>query len=424
MAQSPGADAALQIRAATIGETEQFLEVFSAAFRLNRDAARPLFYRDPFFDLKLKRICLDAGNIVSCLTIVPCRLRVGAGIVPMAGIAGVATRPESRRRGYAGALLTDTIHKSSELGFPISGLFPAEPLYYAKFGWTHASSASTWTMRRDALPTLTSGMKPEAKWPSAVEESSSQPSNGCVRPMAPSHPIDVAEVARLHDTVTRERTGACYRGTMRWRVIHEMMAHRETYVVDVDGRIDGYVHIETDTQRHVIVIHEMHASTKSAASSLVAFLSTLDGDTIEWTADAVDVEYFGLSDVATAAVDPDAMLRITDVRAALSAVHKDVYAPAFEGGGRKSLTLIVRDAINPANEVPVTIDAHGVRPGADGTLAVATDISTLTRLFVGYNSATEARDGGSFYASDDRSLALAEKLFPKRDPQIPALDKF
>lgn len=404
MAQSPGADAALQIRAATIGETEQFLEVFSAAFRLNRDAARPLFYRDPFFDLKLKRICLAADTIVSCLTVVPCRLRVGTGIVPMAGIAGVATRPESRRRGYAGALLADTIRKSSELGFPISGLFPAEPLYYAKFGWTHASSASTWTMRRDALPAG---------------------SADGVRPMAPSHPADVGAIALLHDSVTRERTGACYRGTMRWRVIHEMMARRETFVVDVDGRIDGYAHIETDTERHVIVVHEMHASTKSAASSLVAFLATLvDGDTIEWTADAVDIDYFGLSAIATVSVDPDAMLRISDVRSALSAVHKDVYAPAFEGGGRKSLTLIIRDAINPANEVPVTIDAQGVHPGADGTLAVATDISTLTRLFVGYNSATEARDGGSFYASDDRSLALAEKLFPKRDPQIPALDKF
>jgi len=399
-----GADATLQFRATTIGETEQFLDVFSAAFRLNRDAARPLFYRDPFFDLKLKRICLDAGVIVSCLTVVPCRLRVGTGIVPMAGIAGVATRPECRRRGYAGALLTDTIQKSSsELGFPISGLFPADPLYYARFGWTHASSASTWTIRRDALPTG---------------------STDGVRPMAPSHPADVAAIALLHDSVTRERTGACYRGTMRWRVIHEMMAGRETFVVDVDGRVDGYVHIETDTERQVIVIHEMHASTKAAASALVAYLATLtDTDTIQWTADAVDVDYFGLSDIATAAVDPDAMLRINDVRAALSAVHKDVYAAAFDGG-RKSLTLIIRDSINPANEVPVTIDAHGVRPGADGTLAVATDISTLTRLFVGYNSATEARDGGSFYASDDRSLALAEKLFPKRDPQIPSLDKF
>jgi len=92
-------------------------------------------------------------------------------------------------------------------------------------------------------------------------------------------------------------------------------------------------------------------------------------------------------------------------------------------GLRKGLTLIIRDPINQANEVPVTVDAAGVRSGADGSLAVATDISTLTRLFVGYQSATEARDAGSFYASDARSLALAEKLFPKRDPQIPVLDR-
>jgi len=302
MPQTPGADASLQFRAVTIGETEQFLDVFSAAFRLNRDAARPLFYRDPFFDLRLKRVCLDAGAIVSCLTVVPCRLRVGTGVVSMAGIAGVSTRPESRRRGYAGALLTDTIQKSfSELSFPISGLFPAEPLYYARFGWTHASRSTLWTIRHDALP--------------------AEAAAGVVRPITPSHPADIGAIAALHDAITRGRTGACYRGTMRWRVIHEMMAGRDTYVVDSDDRVDAYMHIEIDVNRKSIVIHEMHASTKSAAAALLRFIADQpDIETVEWFADSADVEYFGLLGTATSTVDPDAMLRITDVHAALTAV--------------------------------------------------------------------------------------------------------
>src|SRR5690348_17013176 len=110
MSDRPDAHTGPVLRAATIGETEQFLDVFCAAFRLDRDAARPLFSRDPFFDLNLKRICIvpvDNGpeTIVSCLTVVPADLRVGNAVVRMAGIAGVATRPEYRRRGYAGGLL-------------------------------------------------------------------------------------------------------------------------------------------------------------------------------------------------------------------------------------------------------------------------------------------------------------------------------
>lgn len=403
MAERPSADEHVQIRAATIGETEQFLEIFSAAFRLDRDAARPLFYRDPFFDLKLKRVCLVDGVIVSCLTVVPCRLRVGTGVVPMAGIAGVATRPDRRRRGYAGKLLEDTIRQSPDLGFPISGLFPADPDYYARFGWVHATESTTWSIRREALSII------DIK--------------ACVRPIAGSHPADVGAVAALHDEATRGRTGACYRGAMRWRVIHEMMAGRETYVVDNGDRIEGYVNVEHAPERKALSVHEMHASTKEAAYALVAFLAAQENvETIEWIADAADVEAFGLTDMSTPTVEPDAMLRISDICGALGAVHAAVYGSVL-AEVRTSLTVIIRDPINAGNEIPVTIDARGVRRGADGAYAVATDIGTLTRLFVGYKSANEAHESGSLYASDDRSFALAERLFPRRSPQIPVLDR-
>ena len=103
------------VRAAQPEEAEAILEVLSLAFGLDRDAARPLFYADPYYDLLHKRVlCLPGAGVASCLTIVPTALRIGGVPVPAAGVAGVATRPAFQRRGYAGTLLAAT--KTGHLG--------------------------------------------------------------------------------------------------------------------------------------------------------------------------------------------------------------------------------------------------------------------------------------------------------------------
>src|ERR1700712_1270794 len=86
-------------RAARAAETEAVLETLCAAFALNADAARPIFYADPYYDLTYKRVLLTPqAGIVSCLTIVPALIRVGGIPVPAGGIAGVATHPKYQRQ--------------------------------------------------------------------------------------------------------------------------------------------------------------------------------------------------------------------------------------------------------------------------------------------------------------------------------------
>ncbi|MDQ2799955.1 MAG: hypothetical protein M3Y13_09960, partial [Armatimonadota bacterium] len=56
-----------EIRAARPDEAEAVLETLCAAYDLNMDAARPLFYGDPHYALSHKRIlALPAAGIVSC----------------------------------------------------------------------------------------------------------------------------------------------------------------------------------------------------------------------------------------------------------------------------------------------------------------------------------------------------------------------
>ena len=59
-------------RTARPAEAEAVLETLCAAFGLNADAARPIFYADPYYDLTHKRILVTPpAGIVSCLTVVP-----------------------------------------------------------------------------------------------------------------------------------------------------------------------------------------------------------------------------------------------------------------------------------------------------------------------------------------------------------------
>ncbi len=169
-----------ETRAARLEEAEAVLETLCAAFGLNVDAARPIFYADPYYELSHKRIRVlpdgsppapilggqrganppnpapenwgggaSDGFIVSCLTVVPATLRVGGVPVPAGGIAGVATRPDFQRRGHAAALLEATVPALwDELGYPLSLLHPISAPFYRRFGWEFASRAAQWA----ALP--------------------------------------------------------------------------------------------------------------------------------------------------------------------------------------------------------------------------------------------------------------------------------
>src|SRR5207245_2826202 len=61
---------------------------------LTPDPAPGLVYRDPYFDVENKRVLVENGDIVSCLTIVPSETWIGVARVGVAGIASVGTRQD------------------------------------------------------------------------------------------------------------------------------------------------------------------------------------------------------------------------------------------------------------------------------------------------------------------------------------------
>ena len=388
-------------RAARPAEAEAVLETLCAAFGLNAEAARPIFYADPYYDLTHKRVLVTppstaGASLVSCLTVVPSLLRVGGVPVPAGGVAGVATRPECRRRGHAAALLEATVPALwDELGYPLSLLHPLSAPFYRRFGWETASRALRWSAVPSSLP----------RHPEAAR----------VRPAAPP---DWPALQEIQADLTRADTGASVRDARRWRLIGLPVPGRQAFVYCEGGAVLGYAIWE---RRETLFLLEMQGRTPPARRGLVGHLARQPQPTVEWPASPELLGRFGLP--AGGPSEPGVMLRIVDLAAALAAVHPALYAPALsEAGG--TLTIRATDTGRPANARPLRLTPDGVVPGtAHDPAWLRADIRILAQLYLGYRLPSEAAVSGLVVCDSPQTLALADRLFPARRPYVAPLDQ-
>ena len=384
-------------RAARPAEAEAVLETLCAAFDLNAEAARPIFHADPYYDLTHKRVLVTPSEgVVSCLTVVPALLRVGGVPVGAGGIAGVATRPECRRRGHAAALLEATVPALwDELGYPLSLLHPVSAPFYRRFGWETASRTLRWNAVLSSLP----------RHPEAAH----------VRPAATA---DWPAIRQIQADLTRAETGAGVRDDRRWRLIRLPVPGREAFVYCEGTQVLGYLIWE---RRDSLFVLEMHGLTPAARRGLAGHLARRPEPTAEWSTSPALLERSGLPGGGPS--EPGVMLRIVDLAAALAAVHPALYAPALAEAG---LTLTVRatDTDRPANTRPLRLTADGVAPGTGHDAAwLRADIRILAQLYLGYRSASEAAERGLVSCDSPATLALADRLFPARSPYVAPLDQ-
>src|ERR1043166_1319981 len=133
-------------------ELDSLLRLMCEAFSLPYVEARKIFYADPYFDLNNKLVLRVADRIVSCLTLVETSCWIGDGVVSLAGIAGVATLPSERRKGYASRLLTATVSILRERGYALTALFPSVYDFYQKLGWELIGQGNRLTVSPNRLP--------------------------------------------------------------------------------------------------------------------------------------------------------------------------------------------------------------------------------------------------------------------------------
>jgi predicted acetyltransferase len=97
----------------------------------------------PFYSGDTTVVAEDDGVAVASASAVPMRQNVRGTVFPMAGIAGVATLPQARRRGYASALVTELLGIMRDGGYPVSTLYPFRPSFYERHGFVGLPQAKT-----------------------------------------------------------------------------------------------------------------------------------------------------------------------------------------------------------------------------------------------------------------------------------------
>lgn len=124
------------IRGVRKEEREQLLSLLKSAFPNTEIEWFPPYYDgDPYYKLEYTRVWEENGVLVSTVQIVKKILRIGDQTILLGGIANVGTHPDHRGRGYATALLQDSIRLMNEEGYHLSLLFTGIQPFYERLGW-------------------------------------------------------------------------------------------------------------------------------------------------------------------------------------------------------------------------------------------------------------------------------------------------
>jgi len=118
------------------------------------ELVRALERRQCFYAGNLTLVAEEDGDAVAQVDGLPMRQNVRGTVYPMAGVAGVATLPRARRRGYARALLNELLERMRDSGHAVSTLYPFRASFYQRFGYVGLPANRTVTFPPQAFADL------------------------------------------------------------------------------------------------------------------------------------------------------------------------------------------------------------------------------------------------------------------------------
>jgi predicted acetyltransferase len=327
------------------------------------------------------------------LVLIPLQVRTGLGVAPAAGIGGVASPPESRRRGYVATLLRHLADELRADGVPLAILYPFKRSFYARYGW--ATFFERRVYRGDT-----------------ASFAAFRPAPGA---FVPAGDAEIPELDRIYRRALHGRFGLVLRDEAWWRerVLRDWDGRRwHAYIWrDEQGQGRAYLvyQLRPDGDGRRLYCREIAATDPPARSQLFAFFALHQDHAagVRFPAPADAPVNALLPDPVECSVEPHFMLRLLDVPAALEAhtFHR-------EAAGR--LTLAVSDAWLPENQGVYELELdHGrcrARRLPDGHDAdLSCDISTLAQLYSRYLPPRTAAAFGMLTVADRAALGLAER---------------
>lgn len=392
----------MQLRTYREGDGETLARLMVTAFGGEVAFASEYFdpAQNPRLDPEQVHVIEEDGEVRAGVTVLPMEVFVDGGPAAMGGIAAVMVHPAYRRRRYAGDLMRAALGDMRDRGVNLSLLSPFAHAFYRSFGYELATEAVEYTLKPTDLPT-DSG---QSNLRAYREE-------------------DLSRMMELHETEARGHQLSALRSGAHWR---KTLGRKdlEAAVYEAEGEVRGYLiykmssHKEVGEPERRLEVQELVAATPEARRGLVSFLAALDPDAFDirhWTSREDPLHPYLQSSYVDAKVEPDQMLRLTDVEGALGHLNRKSGGP---------LVLDIADDVIPENAGEYTLGTGGVVRGAEAGERVALDVRQLAQLYAGYLPARQLARHGLLEASSPAALDLLEEVFPTGDPMLFVPDHF
>ncbi len=320
---------------------------------------------------------------------------------PVAGLAGVASPPESRRKGLVRKLLECSLGEYRDRGRAVSVLWPFRYDFYRKYGWDTANDRVSYDCEPDALSFATGAVDDPtfvAVGPDSI---------GALDAVYGRHSDEYA--------LTLERDDAWW----RTRILSNRGTDPFVYTLERDGTTAGYLVYTIDGEwgSRTMKVKELAFDDHDAFLSLLSFCHTHDSqvETVELPGPA-DSDLLDLTPKPKAVdctVETGPMVRIVDVESALSMV---TYPVGQSSETTRRLTLSVSDPLVEWNGGCFELEFTGGKATCDRTdddPDAEIDIGALSQLLVGTRSARDLERVGRLRTASEAKLEALESLFPE-----------
>lgn len=379
----------MRIESLNASHINELIELWSQSFIL------PYEQVSTWVSEKSIRNCIGAfenNKLVSALSIIPFEFYIRGRVLGLSGIGGVATFPEHRGKNYVHHLLKESIRISREKELIFSSLYPFSFEFYRIFGWELASF-----QKRYKRKTYNLGKFKEFE-------------NVKRMPLEDWNPIKP-----VYEKYAKNFTGPIRRTEERWEsIIFRSRTLTYLYVYEEEGEIKGYVlySVEKNGNMNKIVVREMITLNISAYKGFLGLFSkqSMSIEEVEWTAPLEDSLPFILPNPrGECSIEPTFMLRIIDVKKALSFIK-------YDENIKEKIVIYLKDDYADWNngiwEIEIENGEGNIKKINSQDHDISLNINTFTQIVAGTLSPEKAYTLGLIEAKDYKYIEKLEKIFP------------
>lgn len=326
----------------------------------------------------------ENNMLAAKLHLIPLSTYIGNQTFKMGGIAGVATYPEYRRRGYVKELLTYVLETMKTQGFTVSMLHPFDVSFYRKFGWELFSNRLKTVHQHADLVML-------------------EPTSGTTKRFHLEN-VHLNELKQVYEQYASQFSGMVVREDDWWKGVIDDLNIAVYY--DVEHKPTGYILYETKDNK--MTVEEFVPVNFEARRGLWNFICQHDSmiSELEMTTYEKEPLFFALKKQKSVKreVLPYFMVRIVDVESFLQ---------EYQFSGNETLKLQITDPFAPWNEKTFLVkDGEvSVTDASEGVLNLS--ITALSTALFGHQRPTELFAAGMI-SGDERNVEAFEKMIPNR----------